>query len=406
MRIAERMATRYGWLSLLQVLLTSQAVVLKGETLFMFDVDIQANIYATASGFLYYPRPHNGCTPLIDPPPSSSNWFALLDDFNTCTLEKINNTRNAGYQMLFTASDNDADRKLTDKVIGTEFPIAVPHMYQADYLKYNATTIGDGPIYVTVQLLIVDSELEIQVLVIDNSSYPITPSPPPLDSSTIPLIVFVCLLSVFIVLTIAMIGIRCAHNLSHNDSDSMDVTSLYGAVEKQKATTNINIQSDTKQKASVQLVNMKDSFRTHTSAGRHHRGGVATTQKTHLKTHHHTNAHNKGIQRQMSLPANPQTYSYLRAQPWPPAEHSPSDSRTASWVHSHFGSCSESTLTRPYDLHTDSCTPTCVVCVEKFREGEPVVALPCDVHHIFHWKCIIERLARSGMKCPLCTAQI
>lgn len=388
------MAPRRSLLSL-YFLLASCAIISfsRSEELYWFDVDKQANIYATISGFLYYPRPHNGCTPLLDSPPSDSNWFALLDNYHECTLEKINNTRNAGYQLLFTPSIDDKDRNLTDDVINTEFPIAVPLTSQANYLRENATTFENGPIYVSVQLIIDEElgELEIKVLVVDNSSYP-SPPGPMFDSSTIPLIVFVCAVSVFMIVVVVMIVVRCAHNIS-SQNDSEHMYGSYGAIEeKSPLPRDLNAYNCVQYRTNVQLVNMKDSTRHHRPP-LPHRGGHTTN------THHET----EHLLRQSSSPADLQTQHTASH---PPAEQSHSDTRTASWVHSHFGSSVESKFMRHFDIKRDSCTPACVVCLKMFKENEQVVALPCDPHHIFHLKCIAERFSKSGKACPLCTSLV
>ncbi|KAI9110312.1 hypothetical protein K1719_018754 [Acacia pycnantha] len=41
----------------------------------------------------------------------------------------------------------------------------------------------------------------------------------------------------------------------------------------------------------------------------------------------------------------------------------------------------------------------CIVCLESFKDGDHVVAMPCN--HIYHNKCIVEWFHRSFM-CPLC----
>ena len=43
----------------------------------------------------------------------------------------------------------------------------------------------------------------------------------------------------------------------------------------------------------------------------------------------------------------------------------------------------------------------CAFCIEKFEPGQPVIALPCDIRHYFHSKCILV-WSRSQKYCPLC----
>ena len=39
--------------------------------------------------------------------------------------------------------------------------------------------------------------------------------------------------------------------------------------------------------------------------------------------------------------------------------------------------------------------------MESFKPGEPVIALPCDIRHFFHSRCILV-WSRTQKSCPLC----
>jgi hypothetical protein len=43
----------------------------------------------------------------------------------------------------------------------------------------------------------------------------------------------------------------------------------------------------------------------------------------------------------------------------------------------------------------------CIICMEKFTEGQKVTALPCDERHYFHSECILSWSERHR-NCPLC----
>ena len=43
----------------------------------------------------------------------------------------------------------------------------------------------------------------------------------------------------------------------------------------------------------------------------------------------------------------------------------------------------------------------CAFCMESFELGQKIIALPCDVRHFFHSKCILV-WSRSQKNCPLC----
>jgi len=46
----------------------------------------------------------------------------------------------------------------------------------------------------------------------------------------------------------------------------------------------------------------------------------------------------------------------------------------------------------------------CIICMEKYKEGEPVSELKC--HHLFHTKCIIQSLELTKDECPFCGKKI
>ena len=42
-----------------------------------------------------------------------------------------------------------------------------------------------------------------------------------------------------------------------------------------------------------------------------------------------------------------------------------------------------------YDERIFSSHKECAFCIESFKPGEPVIALPCDMRHYFHSRCIL-----------------
>ena len=43
----------------------------------------------------------------------------------------------------------------------------------------------------------------------------------------------------------------------------------------------------------------------------------------------------------------------------------------------------------------------CTICMESFKQGDKVIALPCDKRHYFHSECILSWSERHR-NCPLC----
>lgn len=58
---------------------------------------------------------------------------------------------------------------------------------------------------------------------------------------------------------------------------------------------------------------------------------------------------------------------------------------------------------RRYKHDGETCE-TCSICLEDFKEGEPVRVLPCE--HVFHPKCVDEWLQKWNRTCPLCKSSI
>ena len=54
-----------------------------------------------------------------------------------------------------------------------------------------------------------------------------------------------------------------------------------------------------------------------------------------------------------------------------------------------------------YDGRIFSSHKECAFCIESFKPGEPVIALPCDIRHYFHSRCILV-WSRTQKCCPLC----
>jgi len=48
---------------------------------------------------------------------------------------------------------------------------------------------------------------------------------------------------------------------------------------------------------------------------------------------------------------------------------------------------------------------TCTTCLNRFKEGEDVIVLPCNDKHMYHTNCIVPWLKMS-VHCPLCKADI
>ena len=54
-----------------------------------------------------------------------------------------------------------------------------------------------------------------------------------------------------------------------------------------------------------------------------------------------------------------------------------------------------------YNERIFSSHKECAFCMESFRPGEPIIALPCDIRHYFHSRCILV-WSRTQKYCPLC----
>jgi hypothetical protein len=47
----------------------------------------------------------------------------------------------------------------------------------------------------------------------------------------------------------------------------------------------------------------------------------------------------------------------------------------------------------------------CHICIDQYKEGETIVALPCNQRHHFHQQCLAEWIKVSHT-CPICRMQI
>ncbi|KAG6410375.1 hypothetical protein SASPL_128433 [Salvia splendens] len=68
--------------------------------------------------------------------------------------------------------------------------------------------------------------------------------------------------------------------------------------------------------------------------------------------------------------------------------------------------CEQMNLNRayPYANQSGRCASDCVVCLNRFEDGEPVRKLAC--RHVFHKDCIDGWLDQLNFSCPLCRAPL
>ena len=114
-------------------------------TKFSIVIDEHANVPTMRQPGFLFDAMSDGCMPL-PPPPSSGNWFIILDDYNTCTTDKIHHAREAGYLVIITYGE---DRTITDDVRNEGYPIIVTLPAYGAELKQYAVT-GHGDYYVTI----------------------------------------------------------------------------------------------------------------------------------------------------------------------------------------------------------------------------------------------------------------
>ena len=113
------------------------------------------------SGILHYPNLGDACSEdfTVDPPPTlldviNATWFAKVDNYPACILEKISALRNAGYQLIITYSYRNRYRHVDmyrgENVATTEFPIAIVTEEYVDYLVTTLNATSDSLLVVFV----------------------------------------------------------------------------------------------------------------------------------------------------------------------------------------------------------------------------------------------------------------
>ena len=113
------------------------------------------------SGILHYPNLDDACSEdfTVDPPPTlldviNATWFAIVDNYPACILEKISALRNAGYQLIITYSHRNRYRHVDmyrgEDVATTEFPIAIVTEEYVDYLVTTLNATSDSLLVVFV----------------------------------------------------------------------------------------------------------------------------------------------------------------------------------------------------------------------------------------------------------------
>ena len=149
------------WFTALLLLWLSKEVLPTDIVRYTITVDAHSNVPADKQvGYLFNAK-SNGCTPL-PPPPSTGNWFVILNDYNSCSLEKILHAREAGYKMIFTFGEN---RTITEEIRSTRFPIAVTFEdYLTDLKMYAVIRQGDTYVTVTTEEIHGEQDLRVAVL--------------------------------------------------------------------------------------------------------------------------------------------------------------------------------------------------------------------------------------------------
>lgn len=124
------------------------------------------NIPADGSfvGILYYPLPHNACTPILEHKQrdcaivcntssalmSNLSKLALVDGYHVCTRKKLEHVQQAGFDGTITFSGDDANQNVNNRVYDStaksyidvpslQFPVAVVSKKFAQTLIQNAT---------------------------------------------------------------------------------------------------------------------------------------------------------------------------------------------------------------------------------------------------------------------------
>ena len=147
----------------LLVLLLSKDGESVNKVLYSFSTHIFASIdYGSElEGYLNHPSPSNECGPL-HLPPTNSTWFALLHNYSSCTLEKITNARNAGYEFIIVdgAPDNFT---LSHDVRATRFPVIILTNGEM-FSQLISTSISQKSIHVTVMRGLNSSYVDVTIL--------------------------------------------------------------------------------------------------------------------------------------------------------------------------------------------------------------------------------------------------
>ena len=147
---------------------------------FAWFVKPYANIpSAGISGLLYYPSSHITCSddptlggqstlPLINEFVNAT-WFAIVDNYPTCVLEKISMLKDTGYQLMITYSNGNRDRNL-DQHTSTSggdvslsgFPVAV---VTEDYARYLIDNVTLSSVNGSVMVVFVSADQNTQDLI-------------------------------------------------------------------------------------------------------------------------------------------------------------------------------------------------------------------------------------------------
>ena len=143
--------------------------------LYSITIDSHANIPPMRQVGYFHDTMTDGCMPL-QPPPSSGNWFVILNYYSVCTLNKIQHAREAGYAILFTYGDN---RTITEEVRDAGYPIIVTFPTYATEIKQKYAVTKQGNIYATVTTENIHNEQDLRLTVyqdITESELPVDPN--------------------------------------------------------------------------------------------------------------------------------------------------------------------------------------------------------------------------------------
>ena len=61
--------------------------------------------------------------------------------------------------------------------------------------------------------------------------------------------------------------------------------------------------------------------------------------------------------------------------------------------------------TAPSLINNRERLPKCIVCYKKIKRTDEVVVLTCNIHHIYHKKCI-KYWFKTSDECPRCKIEV